>query len=60
MTSIVSIYRRFPTKEDCLNHIEQVRGALGRNALLPVVAGGFGRCRLREKKHDRRHRAAAP
>lgn len=25
MTSIVSIYRRFPTKEDCLNHLEQVR-----------------------------------
>ena len=27
MTSIVSIYRRFPTKESCLNHLEQVRWA---------------------------------
>lgn len=25
MTSIISIYRRFPTKESCLNHLEQVR-----------------------------------
>lgn len=25
MTSIVSIYRRFPTKESCLAHLEQVR-----------------------------------
>jgi len=25
MTSIVSIYRRFPTKESCLEHLEKVR-----------------------------------
>lgn len=25
MNSIVSIYRRFPTKEDCLTHLETVR-----------------------------------
>ena len=25
MTSIISIYRRFPTKESCLEHLEQVR-----------------------------------
>ena len=25
MTSIISIYRRFPTKESCLEHLEKVR-----------------------------------
>ena len=25
MTSIIEIYRRFPTQEDCLTHLEKVR-----------------------------------